>query len=65
MSKLKLEAQMMINTLATRGASHWAIARLLAVTEGAIRYQLLRMQASSVDGRSRQLPKAARRGERD
>src|SRR5215211_1969079 len=60
MSRLDLEARMTIKTLAARGASNSQIARLLGVTEGAIRHYVARMQAGALDGRSRQEPKAAR-----
>lgn len=59
MSKLDLEARMTIKTLASKGVSHSEIARMLGVTEGAVRYQVKRMQAGAVDGRSRQEPRAA------
>ena len=59
MSKLKLEALMTMQTLAARGLPHTQIARLLAVTEGTVRYQLKRMVAGAVDGRSRQEPRAS------
>jgi transposase len=50
---------MTIKTLAARGASNSDIARLLGVTEGAVRYHVARMQTGAFDGRSRQEPKAA------
>ncbi len=56
MSKLDLEARMTIKTLASKEVSHSEIARMLGVTEGAVRYQVRRMQAGAVDGRSRQEP---------
>jgi hypothetical protein len=59
MSRLDPEARMTIKTLAARGASNSDIARLLGVTEGAVRYHVERMQAGALDGRSRQEPKAA------
>src|ERR671920_200984 len=59
MSRLDPEARMTIRTLATRGASNSDIARLLGVTEGAVRYHVARMQTGVLDGRSRQEPKAA------
>ena len=58
MSKLDLEARMTIKTLAAKGVSHCEIARLLGVTEGAVRYQAKRMQAGVVDGRTKQESKA-------
>ena len=59
MSRLDPEARMTITTLAARGASNSDIARLLGVTEGAVRYHVARMQTGALDGRSRQEPKAA------
>lgn len=50
---------MTIKTLTHQGMSHCQIARLLGVTEGAVRYQVKRMQTAAVDGRTRQAPKAA------
>jgi transposase len=58
MSKLDLEARMTIKTLAAKGVSHCEIARMLGVTEGAVRYQVKRMQAGAVDGRTHQEPRA-------
>ena len=58
MSKLDLEARMTIKTLVTHGVSHCEIARILGVTEGAVRYQVKRMQAGAADGRARQESKA-------
>jgi predicted transcriptional regulator len=54
MSKLRLEALMTIQTLAAKRMLHTQIARILGVTEGAVRYRLKRMKAGAVDGRSRQ-----------
>jgi transposase len=53
------EARMTIKTLSSRGATKSEIARLLGVTEGAVRYHVTRMQSGALDGRSRQEPKAA------
>ena len=58
MSKLDLEARMTIKTLAAKGVSQCEIARMLGVTEGAVRYQVKRMQAGTVDGRTKQEPRA-------
>ena len=58
MSKLDLEARMTIKTLAAKGVSHCEIGRMLGVTEGAVRYQVKRIQAAAVDGRTRQEPRA-------
>jgi transposase len=59
MSRLDTEARMTIKALAARGASNSHIARLLGVTEGAVRHHRARMQAGALDGRSRQEFKAA------
>src|SRR4051794_34332875 len=59
MSRLDTEARMTIKTLAARGATNSHIARLLGVTEGAVRHHLARMRAGALDGRSQQEPKAA------
>jgi transposase len=63
MSKLKLEDRMTIQTLARKHVSHCEIARLLGITEGAVRYQIKRMDVGAVDGRSRQEMRAAKVGE--
>jgi len=52
MVKLDLEARMTIQHLRSRGISQPEIARLLGVTEGAVRYLVERRGV--VDGRSRQ-----------
>jgi DNA-binding CsgD family transcriptional regulator len=57
MSRLDLEARMTIRTLAGRTTKS-EIARLLRVTEGAVRYHVGRMEIGAVDGRSRQTFKA-------
>lgn len=54
MSRLNLEARMTIQTLARQQVAQREIARLLGVTEGAVRYQIRRMEAGAVDGRSAQ-----------
>src|SRR5215217_6211773 len=59
MNRLDPEARMTIKTLAARGATNSHIARLLGVTEGAVRHHRARMQMGALDGRSRQEPKAA------
>src|SRR5215213_473382 len=59
MGRLDPEARMTIKTLAARGATNSHIARLLGVTEGAVRHHVARLQAGALDGRSRQEPKAA------
>ena len=45
---------MTIKALSSRGTTRSDIARLLGVTEGAVRYHRERMRASAADGRSRQ-----------
>jgi hypothetical protein len=57
MSRLGLEARMTIKTLNAK-TTNSAIARLLDVSEGAVRYHVGRMAADAVDGRSRQTFKA-------
>lgn len=59
MAKLSWEARMSINVLNERGLSNRAVARMLGVTEGAVRYHLRRQAAGAVDGRSQQPRKAA------
>lgn len=50
---------MTIKTLASKGAAKRAIARQLALSEGTVRYHLRRLAAGAVDGRSRQVRRAA------
>ena len=54
MGRLDTEARMTIKALSSRGTTTSDIARLLGVTEGAVRYHLERMRSSAVDGRARQ-----------
>jgi hypothetical protein len=54
MSRLDPEARMAIGALSARGATRSEIARLLGVTEGAVRYHVRRMASGAADGRSRQ-----------
>lgn len=63
MSKLRLEDRMTIQALARKRVPHCEIARLLGVSEGAVRYQIKRMAAGAVDGRSRQEMRATKAGE--
>jgi transposase len=58
MSKLDQEARVTIKTLLAKGVSHCAVARMLQVTEGTVRYQAKRVAVMAVDGRSRQSSKA-------
>lgn len=55
MGKLDPEARMTIKHLRSRGLSQSAIARLLGVTEGAVRYHAQRQRDGVIDGRSRQV----------
>ena len=54
MGRLDGEARMTIKALSARGAARSEIARLLGVTEGAVRYQVRRIAWGMIDGRSRQ-----------
>lgn len=58
-SKLGPEARMVIKELEARGTPHVEVARLLNVTEGAVRYHARRQREGAVDGRSKQVSKAA------
>ena len=58
MGRLDAEARMAIKLLSARGSTQSEIARLLGVTEGAVRYHARRMAVRAVDGRARQRPKA-------
>ena len=58
MSKLDLGSRMTIKTILAKGVAACAVARLLGVTEGAVRYHARRMQAGAIDGRSLQPMKA-------
>ena len=58
MSRLDQEARMTIKTLAARGATNSHIARLLGVTEGAVRHHVKRFDSGQTDGRARQNFKA-------
>jgi transposase len=62
-TKLDKRCLMTIATLKEKGVPNTEIARMLEVTEGAVRYQLERAAAAAVDGRSLQRPKAASWGE--
>ncbi len=59
MGRLDAEARMAIKVLSAGGSTQSAIARLLGVTEGAVRYHARRMAAGAVDRRAQQQPKAA------
>jgi transposase len=58
MGRLDAEARMVIKALSARGSTQSEIARLLGVTEGAVRYHCRRMAGGALDGRVRQRPKA-------
>lgn len=58
MGRLDAEARMAIKVLSARGSTQSGIARLLGVTEGAVRYHARRMSAGAVDGRAQQRLKA-------
>ena len=58
MGRLDEEARMTIKALSARGSTRSEIARLLGVTEGAVRYHAKRIASGVVDGRTRQRPKA-------
>lgn len=59
MGRLNEEARMTIKVLNERGATGAEIARLLGVSEGAVRYHVRRMASGAIDGRSAQPLKAA------
>jgi transposase len=63
MSKLDLESRMTIKTLLSKGVGASEVARLLGVSEGAVRYHVRRMQSGMVDGRGAQPMKAESVGE--
>lgn len=54
MAKLSAGDVVSVSSLVKRGVSNVEIARLLGVTEGAVRYQRKRLEAGAVDGRSKQ-----------
>jgi transposase len=58
MTRLDREARVSIKSLTNHGVSKSEVARLLGVTEGAVRYHALRMASGAVDGRSLQMRKA-------
>ncbi|MEM9050275.1 MAG: sigma factor-like helix-turn-helix DNA-binding protein [Pseudomonadota bacterium] len=59
MGRIDKEARMTIKVLDERGATGAEIARLLGVSEGAVRYHIHRMKSGAVDGRSSQQRNAA------
>lgn len=60
MTQLDREARVTIPVLVTRGTSNAAVARLLGVSEGGVRYHLGRMAAGALDGRGAKPFKATR-----
>lgn len=60
MTKLDKRCRMTIATLKEKGVPNTEIARMLEVTEGAVRYHTARGTAAEVDGRRQQVQKAAR-----
>ena len=59
MGCLDSEALTAMSVLLKQGQTQSAVARLLGVTEGAVRYHRRRRAEGAVDGRSRQVAKAA------
>src|SRR5689334_22816372 len=51
MTRLDREARVTIKALVSRGATNAAVARLLGVSEGSVRYHVTRMAAGRLDGR--------------
>jgi transposase len=60
MAKLTWEDRMTITSLLRKGCSNRDVARLLKVTEGAVRYHRRRMAEGARDGRARQVSVAER-----
>src|SRR6202161_1714054 len=63
MTRLDREARVTIKTLVSRGTTNKAVARLMGVTEGSVRYHVSRMVTGAVDGRGMQPFKAAPQAE--
>ena len=63
MTRLDREARVTIKTLVSRGTTNTAVARLMGVTEGSVRYHVSRMVTGAVDGRGMQPFKAAPQAE--
>jgi len=55
-----LEVRMTIKTLARKGTPKRAIPRQLGMSEGNVRYHLRRLEAGTIDGRSRQRHKGGK-----
>src|SRR3954466_14416974 len=60
MTRLDREARVAIEALVSRGTSNAAVARLLGVSEGAVRYHVGRLSAGTLDGRGGKAFKATR-----
>ena len=63
MGRLEDEARTAMSVLLKQGHSQSAVARMLGVTEGTIRYHRRRQESGAVDGRSRQENSAATHAE--
>ena len=63
MGRLDIEGRTAMTVLLERGHSQSAVARLLGVTEGTVRYHRKRGTVGAVDGRSKQDLKAAAHAE--
>jgi len=63
MTRLDREARVTIKTLVSRGTTNTAVAGLLGVTEGSVRYHVSRMVTGAVDGRGMKPFKAAPQAE--
>jgi transposase len=63
MIRLDREARVTIKTLVSRGTTNTAVARLLGVTEGSVRYHVSRMVTGAMDGRGMKPFKAAPQAE--
>jgi transposase len=59
MGHLRAEERTAMSVLLEQGHSQSAVARLLGVSEGTVRYHRKRMKGAALDGRSKQVPKAA------
>ena len=59
MAKLGEDGRVTLRTLSAKGVSNREAARILGVTENAVRYHLRRIRENAVDGRSKQAPLAA------
>ena len=65
MTRLDREARVTIKTLVSRGTTNTAVARLLGVTEGSVRYHVSRMVTGAVDGRGMQAIQSGTAGRGD